>query len=94
MSLLSCAHDFCVVVCLAADGKNSNLAGVVTLASSLDYTNSKSSMKLLLPLVSEYTLFNCYLLFKVLGAFFFNQMTIQISTLLCILITGRSSPGS
>ncbi|KAK7271215.1 hypothetical protein RJT34_26929 [Clitoria ternatea] len=32
------------------DGKNSRLASVVTLASSLDYTCSRSSLKLLLPL--------------------------------------------
>ncbi|KAH1140301.1 hypothetical protein GLYMA_10G270400v4 [Glycine max] len=32
------------------EGKDSNLAAVVTLASSLDYTSSKSTLKLLLPL--------------------------------------------
>lgn len=32
------------------EGGNPGLAGVVTLASSLDYTSSKSSLKLLLPL--------------------------------------------
>ncbi|KAL2561555.1 hypothetical protein AAZV13_20G088500 [Glycine max] len=32
------------------EGKESNLAAVVTLASSLDYTSSKSTLKLLLPL--------------------------------------------
>ncbi|RDX64017.1 hypothetical protein CR513_57479, partial [Mucuna pruriens] len=34
------------------DGKDSGLASVVTLASSLDYTPSRSSLKLLLPLAS------------------------------------------
>ncbi|CAM8876512.1 unnamed protein product [Rhodiola kirilowii] len=33
-----------------ADGRDPNLAGVVTLASSLDYTTSKSTLRLLLPL--------------------------------------------
>ncbi|KAL9679819.1 hypothetical protein QQ045_017689 [Rhodiola kirilowii] len=33
-----------------ADGQDSNLAGVVTLASSVDYTTSKSTLRLLLPL--------------------------------------------
>lgn len=33
------------------DGKDSGLASIVTLASSLDYTPSRSSLKLLLPLV-------------------------------------------
>ncbi|KAB1205609.1 hypothetical protein CJ030_MR7G017781 [Morella rubra] len=33
------------------EGRDSRLAAVVTLASSLDYTSSKSSLKLLLPLV-------------------------------------------
>lgn len=33
------------------DGKDSGLTSVVTLASSLDYTPSRSSLKLLLPLV-------------------------------------------
>ncbi|OVA08135.1 hypothetical protein BVC80_1725g21 [Macleaya cordata] len=32
------------------EGRNSNLAAIVTLASSLDYSSSKSSLKLLLPL--------------------------------------------
>uniref|UniRef100_A0A7N0U1H7 AB hydrolase-1 domain-containing protein n=1 Tax=Kalanchoe fedtschenkoi TaxID=63787 RepID=A0A7N0U1H7_KALFE len=32
-----------------ADGRDTNLAGVVTLASSLDYTTSKSTLRLLLP---------------------------------------------
>ncbi|CAM8953425.1 unnamed protein product [Rhodiola kirilowii] len=36
-----------------ADGRDSNLAGVVTLASSLDYTKSKSALKLLLPLADS-----------------------------------------
>ncbi|MED6132307.1 hypothetical protein PIB30_017741 [Stylosanthes scabra] len=34
----------------ACEGKESRLAAVVTLASSLDYTSSKSTLKLLLPL--------------------------------------------
>jgi len=34
------------------EGKEPKLAAVVTLASSLDYTSSKSTLKLLLPLVS------------------------------------------
>lgn len=34
------------------EGKTPGLAGVVTLASSLDYTSSNSSLKLLLPIVS------------------------------------------
>lgn len=38
--------------CLAHEKIKSKLAGVVTLASSIDYTTSKSSLKLLLPLVS------------------------------------------
>jgi len=33
------------------EGVKSGLAAVVTLASSVDYTSSKSSLKLLLPLV-------------------------------------------
>ncbi|KAF5469095.1 hypothetical protein F2P56_013191 [Juglans regia] len=33
-----------------SEGRNSGLASVATLASSLDYTSSKSSLKLLLPL--------------------------------------------
>ena len=37
---------------LGFEGKDSGLASVVTLASSLDYTPSKSSLKLLLPLAS------------------------------------------
>lgn len=35
-----------------SEGKESRLAAVVTLASSLDYTSSKSTLKLLVPLVS------------------------------------------
>lgn len=35
------------------EGKEPGLAAVVTLASSLDYTTSKSTLKLLLPLVSR-----------------------------------------
>lgn len=35
------------------DGKDSQLASVVTLGSSLDYTPSRSSLKLLLPLASD-----------------------------------------
>lgn len=34
------------------EGVKSGLAAVVTLASSVDYTSSKSSLKLLVPLVS------------------------------------------
>ena len=34
------------------EGKEPKLAAVVTLASSLDYTSSKSTLKLLVPLVS------------------------------------------
>lgn len=37
------------------DGVPSNLAAIVTLASSVDYTTSNSSLKLLLPLVSKAT---------------------------------------
>lgn len=37
---------------LGFEGKESRLAAIVTLASSLDYTSSKSTLKLLLPLVS------------------------------------------
>ncbi|KAM0047838.1 hypothetical protein Hdeb2414_s0008g00267751 [Helianthus debilis subsp. tardiflorus] len=33
------------------EGKDSGLAAIVTLASSLDYASSKSSLKLLLPLI-------------------------------------------
>lgn len=36
----------------ATQGKDPGLAAVVTLASSLDYTPSKSALRLLLPLVS------------------------------------------
>ena len=36
------------------EGKEPRLAGVVTLASSLDYTSSKSTLKMLLPLVSQW----------------------------------------
>jgi len=35
------------------EGAPSNLAAIVTLASSVDYTTSNSSLKLLLPLVSK-----------------------------------------
>lgn len=35
------------------EGKDSGLASVVTLASTLDYRSSKSLLKLLLPLVRE-----------------------------------------
>jgi hypothetical protein len=35
------------------DGKDSEFASVVTLASSLDYTPSRTSLKWLLPLVSH-----------------------------------------
>jgi hypothetical protein len=35
------------------EGAPSNLAAIVTLASSVDYTTSNSSLKMLLPLVSE-----------------------------------------
>jgi hypothetical protein len=37
------------------EGVSSNLAAIVTLASSVDYTTSNSSLKLLLPLVSKQT---------------------------------------
>ncbi|XP_019429343.1 PREDICTED: uncharacterized protein LOC109336952 isoform X2 [Lupinus angustifolius] len=40
------------------DGKDSGLASVVTLGSSLDYTPSRSSFKLLLPLASDKR--NCF----------------------------------
>ncbi|RVX18046.1 hypothetical protein CK203_004412 [Vitis vinifera] len=36
-----------------SEGRDSGLASVITLASSLDFTSSKSSLKLLLPLASE-----------------------------------------
>lgn len=36
---------------------DSGLASVITLGSSLDYTSSKSSLKLLLPVVSEMTVY-------------------------------------
>jgi hypothetical protein len=35
------------------EGAPSNLAAIVTLASSVDYTTSNSSLKMLLPFVSE-----------------------------------------
>lgn len=40
------------IECSGSDGKESGLAAVVTLASSLDYSNSLSTLKLLLPFVS------------------------------------------
>lgn len=44
--------SICYHVMQGFEGKESRLAAVVTLASSLDYTSSKSSLKLLTPLVS------------------------------------------
>lgn len=38
-------------ICKAHEGRESDLAAIVTLASSLDYRSSKSSLKLLVPLV-------------------------------------------
>lgn len=34
-------------------GKNTELASVITLGSSLEYTTSRSSLKMLIPFVSE-----------------------------------------
>lgn len=51
-----CIYLYCVNIDssnLGHKGKNSGLAAVVTLGSSLDYTTSRSSLKFLLPLVSE-----------------------------------------
>lgn len=44
---------FYIIYMSGFDGKDSGLASIVTLASSLDYTPSKSSLKWLLPLASD-----------------------------------------
>lgn len=55
------------------DGRKPGLAAIVTLASSLDYTSSKSVLKLLVPLVSWNNVFElffsfncCYLLLLII----------------------------
>jgi hypothetical protein len=41
------------VISSGFEGRNSGFTSIATLASSLDYTSSKSSLKLLLPLASD-----------------------------------------
>ncbi|GER29911.1 hypothetical protein STAS_05813 [Striga asiatica] len=52
LSFISSVDDFCGTNSLAAgsEGRDPGLAAIGTLASSLDYTTSKSTLKLLLPL--------------------------------------------
>ncbi|CAK9151278.1 unnamed protein product [Ilex paraguariensis] len=52
------AFGVSLLSCKGYEGRESGLAAVVTLASSLDYTSSKSSLKLLLPLADPAQAFN------------------------------------
>lgn len=63
--------------------RESDLAAIVTLASSLDYRSSKSSLKLLVPLVREFHIYKVHSMFVlIISLYMIFAPTCQ--TALCI----------